>query len=590
MSIVADLLSRATQLASARSGFEAEWDEIARYCLPGAETASHRHDFRHMDQRLNQRSRAAARAPEIYDSSSITLVTRLAAGMESLTAPQSERWHGLAIDDPFGPELTSADEAWLERVRDYQFTARYDPRSGFQVALQNALRRQIAFGTAVIETEEAFGGPDEKSSVVPVYYRHIPLAQCFLATNPQGVTDTNFRRFTMTARQMVQKFGADKVSEKVKAASEDENRTDDAFELLHATMPRAEAGSSKGNNRKSPFASYWVEVDSKHLIAESGFFEFPYHVFTWEQRDDSAYGESPVMQALADIRRFQNMSKHGLRAFQQWTDPPLAMPADGQMKRPNLNPRALNPGAMDEHGRLRVQPLITAQRPDFALQILQTQKDGLRESLYINLFQAMVDRPSGTATEAMIRADEKAQLLGPAGARIHGALSSIIEREFAILERKGAFDGESRLAPPPTLEDREVKVKFTSPLDRMRRSNEVLGIQQTLEMAGALAQLKQDPTILDRINDEKALEITREVVGAPAAMMRDDEELAQIRQGREEQEQMMAAQQAMQLVQGTSKSASAASKAMNDMGQAAAENPEMVDALMQAANTGLPAG
>ena len=569
MTIVSDLLSRVARLSDDRAGFEAEWDEIARYCLPMAERASDRNDFRQLDQTLHQRSRSGQRAPDVYDSSSITLVTRLAAGMESLTAPQAEKWHGLDVDDSFGADTSNDDEAWLEQVRDYQFTARYDARSGFQTALQNALRRQIAFGTSVIQTEEAFGGVGQSGAAVPVYYRHIPLAQCYLATNAQGVADTNFRRFSMTARQVVQKFGEDKVSDKVKAAADDEKRRDEAIELLHATMPRAEAGSSKGTSRDSPFASYWVEVDTKHLIADGGFFEFPYHVFYWEQRDDTAYGESPVMQAIADIRRFQNMSKHGLRAFQQWTDPPLATVADGQMKRPNLNPRALNPGALDEQGRPRVQPLITAQRPDFALEILRTQREGLRESLYINLFQAMVDRPSGTATEAMIRADEKAQLLGPAGAKIHSALASMVEREFAIMARKGAFEETSRLAPPPSLQGREVKVKFTSPLDRMRRANEVIGIQQTLEMAGALAQLKQDPAILDRINGDEALKITREVVGAPAAMMLDDDDVDAIREQRAEAQQAAAASSAMAMMREAAETSSATSRAMTDVGEAA---------------------
>ena len=582
MTIVADLLSRAAQLSDDRAGFEAEWDEIARFCLPMAEHTADRNDFRQLDQVLQRKSRAAQRAPDVYDSSSITLVARLAAGMESLTAPQSEKWHGLDVDDPFGAKPAPNDVQWLEAVRDYQFTARYDARAGFQTAFQNALRRQIAFGTAIVQTEEAFGGPGQTGVAVPVYYRHIPLAQCYLATNAQGVADTNFRRFSMTARQMVQKFGKDRVSEKVKAAADDDKRRDEAIELLHATMPRPEAGSSKGTSRDSPFASYWVEVDTKHLIADGGFFEFPYHVFYWEQRDDSAYGESPVMQAIADIRRFQNMSKHGLRAFQQWTDPPLATVADGQMKRPNLNPRALNPGALDEQGRPRVQPLITAQRPDFALEILRTQREGLRESLYINLFQAMVDRPSGTATEAMIRADEKAQLLGPAGAKIHGALASMIEREFAIISRKGAFEATSRLAPPPSLQDREIKVKFTSPLDRMRRANEVLGIQQTLEMAGALAELKQDPSILDRINSDEALKITREVVGAPAAMMLDDEAVQAAQQQRAQQQQLMAAQQELAAVQAGAQTASQASQAAGDMAAVAEANPELAQAVTDA--------
>ncbi len=577
MSIADDLMRRLAQLSDDRAGFEAEWDEIARYCLPQAESSAKRHEFQRMDTVLAQRSRSSTRVPEVYDSSSITLVTRLAAGMESLTAPQSEKWHGLAVDDPFGFDASPSDEEWLEGVRDYQFAARYDPRSGFQTAFQNTLRRQIAFGTAVIETQENFGSKQAPARAVPVYYRHIPLAQCYLATNAQGVPDTNFRRFSMTARQMVQRFGEDKVSAKTKDYAETEENKDHPVEVLHVAMPREEKGSSRARNRDSSFASYWVEVDTKHMVSDGGFFEFPYHVFYWEQRDDSAYGESPVMQALADIRRFQNMSKHGLRAFQQWTDPPLATVADGQMKRPNLNPRALNPGALDEQGRERVKPLITAQRPDFALQILQSQRDGLRESLYISLFQSLIDRPSGTATEAMIRADEKAQLLGPAGAKIHSALASMIEREFAILARKGAFEKVSRLAPPPTLEGREVKVRFTSPLDRMRRANEVIGIQQTLEMAGALAKWKQDPSVLDRINADTSLKITREVVGAPAAMMHSDDDMKVIQQGRADQAQAAAAAQAIQVVSGSAQAASDAANAANDAQAMADNNPQAAE-------------
>ena len=575
--LVKDLMSRADSLADDRAGFEAIWDEIARLCLPSAERASGRQLFSKLDRRLSPRS--TRNAPTLYNSKSVTLISRLAAGMEGLTMPQGEKWHHLKVDDPFGFEPTVIDQQWLDKTRDYMFSARYDPRSGFHTAMQNALRRKCSFGTAVVQTEEAFTTPLRSAVAVPVLYSHIPLAQCFLAINAQGVHDTNFRRYRQTARQLVQKHGIDKVSAKVRSCFEDPKRTDDMFEVLHAVMPREEAGSSKSSNRDSAFASYYVEWDTQHLIGDGGFFEFPYHVICWSLSDDSAYGDSPVMEAIADIRRLQNTAKHTLRATQQSTDPPLAVGADGSIRRPNLNPRALNYGALDEQGNFRVRPLITATRPDFALEIQNAMEEGLRESLYINLFQAMLDRSANSATEAMIRADEKAQLLGPAGSRTHNALAGMIEREAAVYARKGAFEPESRLAPPPSLQGREVKTRFTSPLDRMRRSNEVLGIQQTLEMGAAIAELKQDRRVLDRIDGEKALMITREVVGAPASILRSDDEMIELDEQRKNDAQMMAAAQAMELVQGAARSTDAAAEAAGKVGQVANENPEAAEAL-----------
>src|SRR5690606_30111893 len=204
------------------------------------------------------------------------------------------------------------------------------------------------------------------------------------------------------------------------------------------------------------------------------------------------YGESPVMMALADIKTLQAASKSSMQAMQQYVRPPLAMASDGVTNRPNLNSGQINHGAIDENGRLKIQPIYTVQNPSFADMVLEQKRNAIRESLYINLFQILISNPNMTATEALIRAQEKGELLGPAGARIQMAMSRMFDREFGIYERKGAFDEGSALQPPESLAGRSIGVKFTSPLDKLRRSNEAVGIQRTLEIALPLAQAKPE--------------------------------------------------------------------------------------------------
>ncbi|WP_256583764.1 portal protein, partial [Pseudomonas sp. GW460-12] len=77
-----------------------------------------------------------------------------------------------------------------------------------------------------------------------------------------------------------------------------------------------------------------------------------------------------------------------------------------------------------------------------------------------------------SATEALIRANEKGELLGPAGSRIQESLSRLIQRELGILKRFGLFERDSLFRPPQSLQNRELGPKFTSPLDRLRKSKD----------------------------------------------------------------------------------------------------------------------
>jgi hypothetical protein len=567
--VARDLLHRTDELASTRTGWEQDWREIADFCLPSAsrEMAVSSMASNSSYDRLVDRPATRDASRRRFDSTAISAIDRLAAGMESLVSPPSEKWHEQAPNDPLAPDPTDEEAKWFEKLRDYQFAVRYSPLSGFANANQKYIRSIITMGTGVIFIEEAFGGHGVGQARLPVLYTHLPISQCLISINAQGNPDTLHRRFAMSARQMAQKFGREKLSEKVQACLDDVKQMDRRFDLVHAVCPRLETGSRKaGGVRNSPVASYYLEVDGAHLINDSGYYEFPFGIGYWIQPENSAYGESPAMAALDDIRSLNITRKSGLRSLQQWTDPPIAIAHDGIMNKPNLNPRAINYGAVDGNGRLKIQPIITAQNPSIVRDIIEDQRNQVKELLYNNLFQILIQNPQMTAHEAMLRAAEKGDLLGPNGVKIQQGYAAMSDREVGIMERKGAFRPGSPLEAPESLQGRSFGARFTSQLDRLRGAKEGTAILQTYAAAGQIAQVRGTLDIFDNLDDDEALKILASVNGMPQKGIVNEEKRDEQRKARAQQ---MQAQQAMQMAESAAKTAKDAGGGIDSLASAA---------------------
>ena len=229
---------------------------------------------------------------------------------------------------------------------------------------------------------------------------------------------------------------------------------------------------------------------------------------------------------------------------------------------------------MSADGRLLVQPIVTAPRPDFAESVLTIKREQIKESLYVNLWQLLINSPNMTATEALIRAEEKGQLLGPAAASLYTGIARLVDVETQYLVERGAFAPDQPLALPDAMQGRQIAVQMDTPLDRMRRASQVTGMQRTLEFGATLAQLKQDPAILNKFDEDTMLDTARKVFGAPASMFKTAEELQQARAETAQMEQMM---QAIALAQ----AGGAAAKAVGEGAQAVESSPAL---------TGLAAG
>lgn len=569
MGVIDDLIDRQSGLAKDRHQWEEHWYDVATYALPNVDR---------FDRLFNNGAgsidrwaggpKGAERSKSIYDTTSLWAVDRGVSGFMSLITPQSETWHGIAGVDALAGESDQQTDEWSERYANYLHSMRNNPQTGFWISHKSALRAMWALGTGVqFVSENLQRGPS-----APMSYRYVQLSESFLATNYEGVVDTNYRRFTKTAAQCVQKWG-DKCSADTKNKAADAKKKDDRVDLMHCVMPRAERGSSLNTRRNAPWAEFYVETKTKTILYEGGYNAFPYVVYHWNQMGHEAYSEGPMALALAEVKSLNALSKDALMASQQAVNPPTASIDDG-FGRVNLNPGKNNPGLMSAEGRLLVSPIVTAPRPDFAQSVLELKREQIKESLYVNLWQLLINSPDMTATEALLRAEEKGQLLGPAAASLYTGIARLIDVETQYLTDLGAFEPEQPLALPDSMQGKEIAVQMDTPLDRMRQSGEVTGMQQTLEFGARVAELKQDPNILEKFDADTMLDTARKVFGAPASMFKTEEELQAAQKAKAQQQQMI---QAMQMAQAGGEAA----KAVGEGAQAVEGSEALTGALAQ---------
>lgn len=513
--IVQDLLDEFDGIASARTRWERYWRQISAWVLPQTDQ---------FDSLLQSGGAgvldavtgtpvAAERSKHIYDMTSLWAIDRLTSGLVSLKTPESDNWHDLDRDDDFHFEPSNHEERLaLERLRDYLFKMRANPNSGFWPAHKAAIKSMCAFGDGWLYIEEANGNR------TPFTYQFVQLSEVYPGVGPNGRPNRMFRPFLWTAHQIATKWG-DKAGSKIIDMANDPKRRHERVRVMHAVRPRADEQRNRLGTRGAEYASWYFLPEDKHLIGEGGYFEFPFTRYAWSNQGQRPYSEGPVAYAISEIQSLNALARDELIAAGQMLRPPLGV-VGKNFGRINFNPGAVNPGLVNGDGNPLFHALNTGARPDFAAAVMEPRRNAVREALYLNLWQILIsDQGVGpeTATEAMLRAQEKGEMLGPVGISLNEGLSANVDREVGILNRKGAFAAGSPLAMPESLNGKGIAPQFTSPLDRLRKVSQIIGAQRTIEIAMALEGVK--PGTLARIDADVILELAQDVYGAPARML-----------------------------------------------------------------------
>src|SRR5690606_27053347 len=107
-----------------------------------------------------------------------------------------------------------------------------------------------------------------------------------------------FRRYQLTARQAVQRWG-DQCSEQVKNAAA--KHGEQKFWFVHAVEPNDEFEAGRIGARGKAWTSVYVEVATKRELQRGGFDDFPFMWPRWEVAAGEVYGRGIGEQTLADV-------------------------------------------------------------------------------------------------------------------------------------------------------------------------------------------------------------------------------------------------------------------------------------------------
>ena len=528
-----NLLKRYDRLKAQRQNWESHWQEVADYMQPRKADVT------------KTRSKGDKRTELIFDGSPLQSVELLAASLHGMLTNPSTPWFSLRFKQN---DMENEDEAkeWLEDATEVMYSA--FNKSNFQQEIFELYHDLITFGTAAMFIEE------DDEDILKFSTRHIN--EIFIAENDKGRIDTVFRKFSLSARAVMQKFGDVSMNIATKANKDPYEEV----EILHAVYPRSDFDPKKQDKQNMPFESVYLDAESGDELSVSGFREFPFVVPRYLKASHEIYGRSPAMTALPDVKMLNEMSKTTIKSAQKQVDPPLLVPDDGFMLPVRTIPGGLNfyrAGTRD-----RIEPLNIGANTPLGLNMEEQRRNSIRNAFYVNQLM-MQNGPQMTATEVIQRNEEKMRLLGPVLGRLQSELlKPLIDRTFALILRKNLFR-----PAPEFLAGQDIEIEYVSPLAKAQKSTELSSIMRAIEILGSLSNVAP---VFDHINMDKLVRHLADIVGVPQKILKPQSEInAERQQAAQQQEQMQQMQQVQQLAEAGGKVAPLA-KALPEEAQALA--------------------
>lgn len=503
------------QAVEYRRRFDSLYTEIARRIRPD-ENYFFSGDVNH--GRKNRR--------DIFDPTAPLALQRFGSILESLISPSNKMWHKLVpMDRRMRKNKRVTD--YLEEKTELLFSFRYAARSGFTAALQAVYEDLGAFGTGCVYVHDAGAGN--------IRYIPIPLYQIWIETDFFGDVVAVYRKFTLRPNEAISYFGKENLPSRIVEAAAGSRNME--FDFLHCVKKNDAYVAGRADALGMEYSSAYIAMDDKTVVSTSGYRSMPYIVARYMRAASERYGRSPAMFVLSGIHMANEISRTTIRVANKMADPPMLTAEEGVLRNFSANPGSFIYGGIDDSGKDRIKQLQINADLRAASDLNNEQRASINEAFLITLFEILVERPNMTATEAMLRAQEKGSLLAPTASQLQQELfANIIEREVDILAFHGAFDD----APTELLEaNGEYKVEYDSYVNRLMRSDEAVGLLRTMEGLAPIAQVR--PEVLDIFDPIEYGYTIAEINGAPSRVLRSREETAIRMDQRAQQEQAMQA-------------------------------------------------
>lgn len=501
-----ELVARQAALKAARNIFDQQWEEVKRVLWPDGGTFT------------TELSPGVKTNLEIFDMSPALCLERGSAALETYLTPRTQQWHRLI---PSVPELAKVARVkqFFEQATNLLFQHRNAPRAKFWGQIHETWKSQLAWGNAAMYVSPLSTGG--------ISYSYTHIGSAWMDTGPDGLPDTIFRVYPLTARNALARWGegAPQCAKDAVAG----NKPDAEHQYLHAVFPNPNFDPGSKLIEHAAFCAYEIAIESKQVLEKGGYHELPYMWSRYTVSPGEKYGRGPGMLVLPDVKTLQEMKRIFLRTGQKAVDPPLLTTDDGVLGRGDrkirLQSGRITPGGLDAQGRPLVAPLVSGARWDLSIEMTQEIKAIIREAFLVDMFEILVQpRVEMTATEVLERSREKGQLLAPViGRQQSELLGPMIDRELKILQRQGKMPP----LPPELVEAAgEYEIEYESDATRMQKASEVTALVRTLE-AGMLF-FQANPSLLEIWDQPATLRTMYEVLGGSSSHLRSPEEFQRI--------------------------------------------------------------
>lgn len=472
-------------------------------------------------------------------------VRTLAAGLQSGVTSPLRPWFKLGTPDPELQEYGPVKE-WLyivERIMRGIFV-----RSNIYDRLKTSYGTLGTYGTAALSILE-----DEKS-VGRAY--DFPMGSFMLATDDTLRVNTCYRNTMMTAEQMIRKFAKGDLKTatdviKLPAAvtnAYDRGNYDQLFPMIQIIEPNRQYRPGSELSKFKPYASVWYDPTKgkEGIYQVGGYDEFIVLAPRWDVLGEDVYGYGCGELALGDSRQGQLMEKRKLQGIDKNVHPPMIADSSMRNQRSSIMPgettyvNGLITGRPGYQPAYQVNPYINELREEIGA-VFNRVDIGFFKPLFLMIAE-LGDQPNITATQISALREEKLQMLGPVLERLNDELlDPMIDRVFNLAQKAGMLP-----PPPPELEGQPLRVEYISVLAQAQKAMGIGNIERFVgfvERLGVLqANAQQEPSALDKLDIDQTIDEYADGVSAPPTIVRTDEVVAELRQGRAQQAQAAQAQ------------------------------------------------